>query len=49
MSVELDVEGHAVTVLKTKPVDQAGLMGIINSAYVMRLPLVSVACLSLEK
>ena len=46
--VEVDAEGDAVTVLTTEPVDQAGLIGIINHANMLGLPLVSVECLSRE-
>ena len=45
MSVETDADGQAVTILTTEPVDQAGLIGIINHVNLMRLPLVSVECL----
>ena len=48
LSIEVDAEGHAVTVLTTEPVDQAGLIGIINYANMLGLPLVSVDCLSIE-
>lgn len=46
LSVEVDAEGQTVTVLTTEPVDQAGLIGIINQANMLGLPLVSVDCLS---
>jgi hypothetical protein len=48
LSVEVDAEGHGVTVLTTEPVDQAGLIGIINYVNMLGLPLVSVECLSAE-
>ena len=46
MSVETDASGQAVTVVTTEPVDQAGLIGIINHVNTLGLPLVSVECLS---
>ena len=46
--VEVDAEGHAVTILTTEPVDQAGLIGIINHINMLGLPLVSVECLSAD-
>jgi hypothetical protein len=46
--VEVDAGGHAVTALTTEPVDQAGLIGIINYVNMLGLPLVSVDCLSTE-
>ena len=48
LSVEVDAEGHRVTVLTTGPVDQAGLLGIINHLNMLGLPLVSVECLSAD-
>jgi hypothetical protein len=46
--MEMDKTGHRVTVLTTEPVDQAGLIGIINQVNMLGLPLVSVAWLSTE-
>jgi len=48
LSVEVDAEGHALTILTTEPVDQAGLMGIINHVNMLGLPLLSVECLSAD-
>jgi hypothetical protein len=48
LSVEVDAEGHRVTVLTTGPVDQAGLIGIINHVNMLGLPLLSVECLSAD-
>ena len=45
MSVELDGDGFPVTVLTTEPVDQAGLLGMLNHLNMLGLPLVSVECL----
>ena len=46
LAVEVDAAGHAVTILRTGPVDQAGLIGIINHVNMLGLPLLSVECLS---
>jgi hypothetical protein len=48
MSLEIDPDGHTVTILTTEPVDQAGLIGIINHVNMLGLPLVSVECLSAD-
>ena len=45
MSVELDGDGFPVTVLTTEPMDQAGLIGLLNHVNMLGLPLVSVECL----
>ena len=45
LSVEVDAEGHTVTIIMTEPVDQAGLIGMINHVNMLGLPLVSVECL----
>jgi hypothetical protein len=49
LSVEVDAEGHAVTILTTGPVDQAGLIGILNHVNMLGLPLLSVECLSADR
>jgi hypothetical protein len=36
--------GFPVTVLTTEPMDQAGLVGLINHVNMLGLPLVSVEC-----
>ena len=46
ISTERGVAGFPVTVLTTEPVDQAGLIGMINHFNMLGLPLVSVECLS---
>lgn len=38
--------GFPVTVLTTEPLDQAGLIGLINHVNMLGLPLVSVECVS---
>ena len=48
LSVEVDADGHRMTILTTRPVDQAGLLGIINHLNMLGLPLVSVECLSAD-
>ena len=45
VSVELDGDGFPVTVLTTEPMDQAGLIGLLNHVNMLGLPLVSVGCL----
>ena len=42
MSVELDEAGFPVTILTSEPVDQAGLLGMINHLNMLGLPLASV-------
>ena len=49
ISVERGAAGFPVTVLKTEPLDQAGLIGMINHVNMLGLPLVSVECLSVPK
>jgi hypothetical protein len=44
MSVEEDEAGLFTTLLISEPVDQAGLIGMINCLNGMGLPLVSVEC-----
>jgi len=46
ISMERAEAGFPVTVLTTEPVDQAGLIGVINHVNMLGLPLVSVECLS---
>ena len=46
ISVEHCEAGFPVTILTTEPVDQAGLIGMINHVYMLGLPLVSVECVS---
>jgi hypothetical protein len=46
ISMEQGAAGFPVTVLTTEPVDQAGLVGLINHVNMLGLPLVSVECLS---
>ena len=41
MSVELDADGFPVTILISEPVDQAGLIGMINGLNSMALPVIS--------
>lgn len=45
MSVEEDEAGLCTTTLLSEPVDQAGLVGMINLLNSLGLPLVSVECL----
>jgi hypothetical protein len=45
ISTERGVTGFPLTVLTTEPVDQAGLIGMINHVNMLGLPLVSVECL----
>ena len=49
ISTEQGEAGSPVTVLTTEPVDQAGLIGMINHVNMLGLPLVSVECLSAAK
>jgi hypothetical protein len=46
ISRELGQADFPVTVLTTEPVDQAGLIGLINHVNMLGLPLVSVECVS---
>ena len=46
ISVEQGESGFPVTVLTTEPVEQAGLIGMINHVNMLGLPLVSVECVS---
>ncbi len=45
ISVEVDEAGIAATLLTTEPVDQAGLVGLINRLNSLALPLLSVETL----
>jgi hypothetical protein len=45
ISTEQGAAGSPVTVLMTEPLDQAGLIGMINHVNMLGLPLVSVECL----
>jgi hypothetical protein len=45
ISTEWTATGFPVTVLTTEPVDQAGLVGLINHVNMLGLPLVSLECL----
>ena len=49
ISKEQGKAGSPVTVLTTEPVDQAGLIGMINHVNMLGLPLVSVECVSAAK
>jgi hypothetical protein len=49
VSTEWGAAGFPVTVLTTEPLDQAGLIGMINHVNMLGLPLVSVECLSVPK
>lgn len=44
ISVYRDQAGHAITILKTEPIDQAALVGLINYMNALGMPLVSVTC-----
>ena len=46
ISMERSEAGFPVTVLATEPMDQAGLVGLINHVNMLGLPLVSVECVS---
>jgi hypothetical protein len=46
ISTERGVTDFPLTVLTTEPVDQAGLIGMINHVNMLGLPLVSVECVS---
>jgi hypothetical protein len=46
ISVEQGEAGFPLTVLTTEPVDQAGLIGMVNHFNMLGLPLVSVECVS---
>jgi hypothetical protein len=46
ISTEWTATGLPVTILTTAPIDQAGLVGLINHVNMLGLPLVSVQCLS---
>ena len=46
ISMERGEQGFPVTILTTDPVDQAGLIGMINHVNMLGLPLVSVECVS---
>ena len=46
IAMERCESGFPVTILTTEPVDQAGLIGLINHVNMLGLPLVSVECLS---
>jgi hypothetical protein len=43
---ERGVAGFPVTVLTTEPIDQAGLVGLINHVNMLGLPLLSVECVA---
>jgi hypothetical protein len=45
ISMEQSEAGCPVTILTTEPVDQAGLIGMLNHVNMLGLPLVSVECL----
>jgi len=49
ISTERGVTGFPLTVLTTEPLDQAGLVGLINHVNMLGLPLVSVECLLAPK
>jgi hypothetical protein len=46
ISTERGASGFPVTILTTEPVDQAGLIGMLNHVNMLGLPLVAVECLS---
>jgi hypothetical protein len=46
ISTERGVAGCPVTVLTTEPIDQAGLVGLINHVNMLGLPLLSVECVA---
>jgi hypothetical protein len=46
IAMERGESDFPVTVLTTEPIDQAGLVGLINHVNMLGLPLVSVECLS---
>jgi hypothetical protein len=46
ISMERGESGFPVTVLTTKPIDQAGLIGLINHVNMLGLPLLSVECVA---
>ena len=46
ISTEWGEAGFPVTVLTTEPLDQAGLVGLINHVNMLGLPLVPVECVS---
>lgn len=48
VTVAVNEAGFPVTTLTSDPVDQAGLIGMINRVNALGLPLVSVECLSTE-
>jgi hypothetical protein len=41
---EEDADGNIVTVIVTEPVDQGGLVGMVNHLNALGLPLISVTC-----
>jgi hypothetical protein len=49
ISTERGVAGFPVTVLTTEPIDQAGLVGLINHVTMLGLPLLSVECVAAPK
>jgi hypothetical protein len=48
MATEKNEAGFPVTTLTTEPVDQAGLISMINHVNMLALPLISVECLPAE-
>jgi hypothetical protein len=44
VSVELDQDGNAVTILISEPMDQAALVGLVNHLNALGIPLISVEC-----
>lgn len=48
ISTEYDESQNPVTTLTGQLLDQAAFMGVINSLYDHRLPILSVECLSIE-
>ncbi|HUV65602.1 MAG TPA: hypothetical protein VMW24_17015 [Sedimentisphaerales bacterium] len=46
ISVFTRADGSAKTILVGELADQAALMGVLNALYTLRLPLLSVQCLS---
>jgi hypothetical protein len=46
ISTQRGAGGFLITILTTEPMDQAGLVGLINHVNMLGLPLVSVECVS---
>ena len=48
LTVDVDESGSPATILISAPVDQSGLVGMINHLNALGVPLISVACLPME-